>query len=111
MKPFQLLIQPTPDGTRIHCQWFGQSARLPAGALTLPRTPEAEQSALPDRFAIDLAPLLARVATQSIANAAGLADSDELLPLRDLLGPDGLAGVCGALHPLLWRASRTATPV
>ncbi len=34
MRPFHLLIQPTLDGTQVNCQWFGQPALRPAGALT-----------------------------------------------------------------------------
>ena len=33
MRPFHLLIQPTIDSLRVDCQWFGQSALRPAGAL------------------------------------------------------------------------------
>lgn len=108
MRPFHLLIQPTLDGTRVNCQWFGQSALRPEGAMTLPYAPLAALAVLPNHFTIDLAPLLAEVGAQLIANAAALAEADDLLPLRDLLGPDGLAGLCAAIYPFLWRASRTA---
>ena len=110
MTPFHLQVQPAPDGARVHCQWTGESALRPAGALTLPRAPAAELAALPDWFAIDLSPLLTDIAAHAINNAADLAAADDLLPLRDLLGPDGLAGLCGALYPFLWRASRALPP-
>jgi len=111
MSPFHLQVQPAPDGTRVHCQWSGQSALRLEGALTLPRAPQAGLAALPDWFAIDLTPLLTDIAAHAINNAADLAAADDLLPLRDLLGPDGLAGLCGALYPFLWRASRALPPI
>ncbi|WP_295389876.1 alpha/beta hydrolase [uncultured Thiodictyon sp.] len=107
MKPLHLLIQPTLDGTRVNCQWFGQSALRPEGTLTLAYGPQAALAVLPDYFTIDLAPLLAEIGAGLVASAAALADTDDLLPLRDLLGPDGLAGLCAAIYPFLWRASRT----
>jgi len=38
MSPFHLQVQPVLDGTRVHCQWAGESAQRAEGALT-PATP------------------------------------------------------------------------
>ncbi len=111
MSPFHLLIQPTIDSIRVDCQWLGQSALRPAGALTLPRAPDTELAGLPERFAIDLAPLLAEVGSGLIRDADTLALADDLMPLRDLLGEAGLQRLCEDLYPFLWRSARAAPHV
>jgi hypothetical protein len=61
--------QPAPDAAGVACRWLGPSALRPEGSLTLPRAPNAVAAGLPERFAIDLAPLLTEVAAGRIAGA------------------------------------------
>ncbi len=106
MTPMSLQVQPAPDPTLILCRWYGDSALRPAGERTLPRGPQADLAGLPETFAIDLAPLAAEVAAGLITDAAALAAADDLMPLRDLLGEDGLAELCEDLFLFLWRIAQ-----
>lgn len=106
MTPMRLQVQPAPDPSLILCRWFGESALRPAGELTLPRGPEADLAGLPETFAIDLAPLAAEVAAGLITDAGLLTTADDLMPLRDLLGPDSLDALCEDLFVFFWRAAR-----
>ena len=110
MSPFHLQIEPAPNGD-LSCRWFGPSALRPDGTLTLPPAPEAAQAALPERFVVDLAPLLDEVFAGLIPDADALAAADDLLPLRDLLGDADLAELCEALFLFLWRATRATQPM
>lgn len=63
---------------------------------------DADVTLVPDQLLIDLQPLLAEIATDTISNQEDFQAADEFLLLRDLLADDEFEKLCETLFHFLW---------
>ena len=110
MKPFHLHILLIPESGQVKFQWFGQSAIHVKGSLDLPRRSPSETALIPEDFQIDLNPLMADIATNTITDQDDFQQADEFLILRDLFRDQDFAEFCETLYHFLWREAQTAPP-
>ena len=107
MKPYHLQIQLTRESSRLNAQWFGTSALDAAGSAQCMVRLDADMALVPDpllidQLLIDLQPLLAEIATDTISSQEDFQAADEFLLLRDLLADDEFEKLCETLYHFLW---------
>ena len=102
MKPYHLQIQLTRESSRLNAQWFGTSALDAAGSAQCMIRLDADIALVPDQLLIDLRPLLAEIATDTISSQEDFQAADEFLLLRDLLADDDFEKLCETLYHFLW---------
>jgi hypothetical protein len=102
MKPYHLHIQLTRESSSLNAPWFGTSALYAAGSAQCVVRLDAEVTLVPDQLLIDLQPLLAEIATDTISNQEDFQAADEFLLLRDLLADDDFEKLCETLYHFLW---------
>ncbi len=107
MKPYHLQIQLTRESSRLNAQWFGTSALDAAGSAQCMVRLDADMALVPDQLLIDpllidLQPLLAEIATDTISSQEEFQAADEFLLLRDLLADDEFEKLCETLYHFLW---------
>jgi esterase/lipase superfamily enzyme len=107
MKPYHLQIQLTRESSRLNAQWFGTSALYEAGSAQCMIRLDADMALVPDQLLIDpllidLQPLLAEIATDTISSQEDFQAADEFLLLRDLLADDEFEKLCETLYHFLW---------
>jgi len=107
MKPYHLQIQLTRESSRLNAQWFGTSALYEAGSAQCMVRLDADMALVPDQLLIDpllidLQPLLAEIATDTISSQEEFQAADEFLLLRDLLADDEFEKLCETLYHFLW---------
>lgn len=107
MKPYHLQIQLTRESSRLNAQWFGTSALDAAGSAQCMVRLDADMALVPDQLLIDpllidLQPLLAEIATDTISSQEEFQAADEFLLLRDLLAADEFEKLCETLYHFLW---------
>jgi len=106
MKPYHLHIQITRESGSLNAQWFGTSALYAAGSAQCRVRPDADMALVPDPHLIDLRPLLAEIATDTISSVEDFQAADEFLLLRDLLADDDFEKLCETLYHFLWREAQ-----
>jgi esterase/lipase superfamily enzyme len=106
MKPYHLQIQLTRESSRLNAQWFGGSALDAAGSAQCTIRLDADMALVPDQLLIDLQPLLAEIATDTISSQEDFQAADEFLLLRDLLADDDFEKLCETLYHFLWREAQ-----
>jgi esterase/lipase superfamily enzyme len=106
MKPYHLQIQITRDSGSQNAQWFGTSALYAAGSAQCMVRLDADVMSVPDPLLIDLRPLLAEIATDTISSEEDFQAADEFLLLRDLLADDDFEKLCETLYHFLWREAQ-----
>ena len=107
MKPYHLHIQLTLESSRLNAQWFGSSALYAAGSAQCMVRLDADMALVPDpllidQLLIDLQPLLAEIANDTISSQEDFQAADEFLLLRDLLADDEFEKLCETLYHFLW---------
>ncbi|MCE2751579.1 MAG: alpha/beta hydrolase [Pirellula sp.] len=107
MKPYHLQIQLTRESSRLNAQWFGTSALYEAGSAQCMVRLDADMALVPDQLLIDpllidLQPLLAEIATDTISSQEEFQAADGFLLLRDLLADDEFEKLCETLYHFLW---------
>ncbi|APZ93430.1 alpha/beta hydrolase [Fuerstiella marisgermanici] len=106
MKPFHLQIRLDLEAASVACQWFGSSGIHAEGNTQFALQENADALLIPDPCLIDLQPLLAEIADETISSAEQLADSDEFLLLRDLLAADDFTDLTEQLFRFLYPLSQ-----
>jgi esterase/lipase superfamily enzyme len=106
MKPYHLHIQLTRESGSLNAQWFGTSALYAAGSAQCTVRLDADMALVPDPYLIDLRPLLAEIATDTISSEEDFQAADEFLLLRDLLADDDFEKLCETLYHFLWREAQ-----
>jgi hypothetical protein len=106
METYHLQIAIAFGAGTVNLRWFGASAIRLAGSVEFPLRPDALAVLRSGTVLVDLRPLMAEIAAETISDQQQFLAADEFLPLRDLLADNDLESLCETLYHFLWREAR-----
>ena len=100
MKPFHLVIENNIQSTDVGVTFYGEDDTTPLGSTNCQRRDDPIARLSPDLL-IDLEPILKEIEAGIITSAEQLAETDDLLQLRDLLLENDFNALCTMIFNVL----------